>query len=150
PFTWTNVASPNFHEHYITQTYQPFAEYDWRATPKLSITAGIKDARYLQHFNQYQDIKTVLCLGGTKVGNACVGGAAFVTHSVDYNSWLPSIAARYRLLRNVSVYAQFAEGSVIPPTSIFDVPNGAVSVPPNPTVAKTYQTGAVLKFNRWT
>jgi iron complex outermembrane receptor protein len=150
PFNWADVKSPNFHEHFITQTYQPFMEYEWRATPKLSIVAGIKDARYYQHFNQFQDIKTVGCLGGTKVGNACVGGAAFTTHNVGYNSWLPSIAARYRVQRNWSVYAQFAEGSVIPPTSVFDVPNGAVSKPPNPTLAKTYQAGSVLKFNRWT
>jgi len=150
PFNWADVKSPNFHEHFITQTYQPFMEYEWRATPRLSIVAGIKDARYYQHFNQYQDIKIVGCLGGKKVGNACVGGAAFATHDVDYNSWLPSIAARYRVQRNWSVYAQFGEGSVIPPTSVFDVPNGAVSVPPNPTLAKTYQAGSVLKFNRWT
>ena len=150
PFTWADVASPNFHEHYITQTYQPFAEYEWRATSKLTIVGGIKDSRYLQHFNQYQDIKTVGCLGGVKVGNACVGGAAFTTHSVDYNSWLPSAAARYRVQRNWSVYAQFGEGNVIPPTSVFDVPNGAVSVPPKPTLARTYQGGSVLKFNRWT
>ena len=150
PFNWVNVPSPNFHEHFITQTYQPFVEYEWRATPKLSIVAGIKDARYYMHFNQYQDIKTVGCLGGVKVGNACIGGAAFTTHNVDYNSWLPSLAARYRVQRNWSVYAQFGEGSVIPPTSVFDVPNGAVGVPPKPTLAKTYQGGSVLKFNRWT
>jgi iron complex outermembrane receptor protein len=150
PFTWTNVASPNFHEHFITQTLHPYAEYEWRATSKLVITAGIKDAHYNLHFNQYQDIKTVGCLGGAKVGNACVGGAAFVAHDVGYNTWLPSIAARYRVQRNWSVYAQFGEGSIIPPTSIFDVPNGAVSVAPKPTLAKTYQGGSVLKLNRWT
>ena len=35
PFNWADVATPNFHEHFITQTYQPFAEYEWRATSKL-------------------------------------------------------------------------------------------------------------------
>jgi iron complex outermembrane receptor protein len=104
------------------------------------------------HFNQYQDIKKVLCLGG-KVDKAhftCIGGAAFVGHSVDYNSWLPSIAARDQVQRNWSVYAQFGEGSSIPPTNVFDVPNAAVEAPPKPTLAKTYQGGAVMKFNRWT
>ena len=67
-----------------------------------------------------------------------------------YNAWLPSVAARYRLRKNWSAYAQFAEGSSIPPTSVFDVPNGAVEQPPKQTVAKTYQAGSVLKFNRWT
>jgi len=152
PFTWVDTISPNFHEHFITQTYQPFAEYEFRPTQKLVITAGIKDARYDMHFNQYQDNgKVVGCLGGVldKTKN-CRGGAAFTTHSVDYNSWLPSIAARYGLKRNWSVYAQFGEGSQIPPTSVFDVPNALVAKAPNPTLAKTYQIGSVLKFNRWT
>jgi iron complex outermembrane receptor protein len=150
PFNWADVASPNFHEHFITQIIHPFAEYEWRVTPKLVITAGVKDARYKMHLNQFQDIKTVGCLGGKKVGNACVGGAAFVTHDVDYNKWLPTAAARYRVQRNVSVYAQFGEGSQIPFSSVFDVPNGAVLKAPPETLAKTYQGGTVLKFNRWT
>jgi iron complex outermembrane receptor protein len=152
PFTWADNLSPNFHEHFITTTLQPFIEYEWRATPKLVITAGIKDARYGMDFKQFQDNgKVVGCLGGVlDKSNNCVGGAPFTTHSVTYNSWLPSAAARYRLQRNWSVYAQFGEGSVIPPTSVFDVPNAAVETPPKPTLAKTYQIGTVLKFNRWT
>ena len=152
PFNWVDAPTPRFHEHFITQTYQPFAEYEWRATPRLSIVAGIKDARYDMHFDQYQDIKNVLCLGGKldKANFRCIGGAAFVAHSVDYNSWLPSIAARYRVQRNLSVYAQFGEGSSIPPSAVFDVPNAVVEAPPKPTLAKTYQGGAVMKFNRWT
>ena len=152
PFTGVNSFSPNFHEHFITQTYQPFVEYELRATSKLVITAGIKDARYDLHFNQFQDNgKIVGCLGGVLDKNKnCVGGAAFTTHSVDYNSWLPSVAARYRVWSNWSVYGQFGEGSQIPPTSVFDVPNALVAAPPKPTLAKTYQAGSVLKLNRWT
>jgi iron complex outermembrane receptor protein len=48
------------------------------------------------------------------------------------------------------VYAEFAEGSIIPPSSVFDVVNAIVLTPPKPTLAKTYQAGTVLKFNRWT
>jgi iron complex outermembrane receptor protein len=153
PFNWADNLAPLFHEHFITQTLQPFAEYEWRPTQKLVITAGLKDAHYGLYFNQYQDNgKTVGCLGGVynPVTTGCVGGVAFVSHSVGYNSWLPSAAARYRLKRNWSVYAQFGEGSVIPPTSVFDVPLGAVEAPPKPTLAKTYQAGSVIKFNRWT
>jgi iron complex outermembrane receptor protein len=51
---------------------------------------------------------------------------------------------------NWSVYAQFAEGSIIPPSNVFDVTGGIVLTPPRPTVAKTYQTGTVMKFRRWT
>ena len=80
----------------------------------------------------------------------CVGGAQFVAHKIDYNNWLPNIAARYYLNSGWSVYAQWAEGSIIPPSAVFDVPNGAVQVPQKPTLAKTYQTGTVLKHRRWT
>src|ERR1019366_6194761 len=62
----------------------------------------------------------------------------------------PSLDARYKLKTNWTVYAQFATGSVIPPTSVFDTKNGAVSILPKPTTIKTYQAGSVLKFNRVT
>ena len=80
----------------------------------------------------------------------CIGGAAFVSHSIGYNNWLPTLTARYRVQRNWSVYGEFAEGSIIPPSAVFDFPGGNVLSPPKPTLAKTYQTGSVLKFDRWT
>ena len=141
PRNWVDAALPNFHEHFITQTLQPFAEYEFRVSPKLSITAGVKLAYYGMYLNQYAD-------NGKTVGN--LGGAAFVTHNAGYHSWLPSLDARYLLKRNWSVYAQFSEGSVIPPSNVFDVKNAAVETLPKPTLAKTYQTGTVLKYNRMT
>jgi iron complex outermembrane receptor protein len=155
----TQLDTPfgNFHEHFITTSAQPFAEYEWHAAPKFVLTAGIKAADYGMSLNQYQDNgKTVGCLGGTlgKDPNTgapfCFGGAQFVAHSINYNNWLPNIAARYSLKSNWSVYAQFAEGSIIPLSSVFDVPNANVLVPPKPTLAKTYQTGSVMKYRRWT
>ena len=54
--------------------------------------------------NQYQDNgKTVGCLGGTASTDFatgapnCIGGAQFVTHSINYNNWLPNASARYRI-----------------------------------------------------
>lgn len=155
----TGVDTPlgNFHEHFETQTFQPFAEFEWRPLPKLVITAGIKDAHYSMRLNQYQDNgKTVGCLGGKSSTDPvtkapiCIGGAQFTSHSIGYNNWLPTLTARYRIWRNWSTYAQFAEGSIIPPSNVFDVPNGNVLSPPKPTLAKTYQIGSVVKFNRWT
>ena len=156
--TWVDTPFGNFHEHYTTQSFQPFAEYEWRATSKLVVTAGIKAANYAMRLNQYQDVKTVGCLGGTLVkANTstntpamCVGGGAFTTHSIDWNNWLPTLTARYRVQRNWSVYGQFAEGSIIPPSGNFDVTGGNVLTSQKPTLAKTYQAGSVLKFNRWT
>jgi len=148
---------PNFHEHFITQSTQPFAEFEWHAAPKFVLTVGVKDANYAMALNQFQDNgKTVGCLGvkaGVDPGTGapfCFGGAKFVAHSIDYNNWLPNIAARYSLRSTWSVYAQWAEGSIIPASSVFDVPGGNVLVPPKPTLAKTYQVGSVMKHRRWT
>jgi iron complex outermembrane receptor protein len=151
----------NFHEHFVTQQYQPFAEFEWRALPKLVITAGVKEAAYTYVLNQYQDNgKTVGCLGGTLTtfpaggpfagAPDCVGGAAFVRHSALYHNVLPTLTSRYNVRGNWSVYAQFAEGSSIPPSNVFDVPGGNVLVPQKATLAKTYQIGSVMKYRRWT
>jgi len=148
----------NFHEQFITQSFQPFAEFEWHPRPKLVIVAGVKDANYDMALNQYQDAKIVGCLGGTAVKAnpttntpaLCIGGPAFVNHQIDYNNWLPNIAARYYVKSSWSAYAQFAEGSIIPPSAVFDVTGGTVLTPPKPTLAKTYQIGNVLKFSRWT
>jgi iron complex outermembrane recepter protein len=160
--THVNTPLPNFHEHFTTTSSQPFAEYEWRATERLVVTGGIKAATYSMYLNQFQDNgKTVGCLGGVATtypptagiwagAPGCIGGAAFVNHSILYNNWLPTLTARYRIWRQWSTYAQFAEGSVIPPSSVFDVPGGNVTTPPKPTLAKTYQAGSVLKLNRFT
>lgn len=160
PLSQLDTPLPNFHEHFITQSFQPFAEYEWHPVQKLVILAGIKAADYKMTLNQYQDNgKTVGCLGGTAStygpgpfsgAPACIGGAAFTEHSINYNSWLPTLTTRYRLWKQWSVYAEFAEGSVIPPSGVFDVPGGNVLTPPKPTIARTYQTGSVLKLNRVT
>jgi len=157
PITHVDTPLPNFHEHFITQSFQPFIQYQWRATQKLSIMVGVKDSEHNLALNQYQDNgSTVGCLGGAAstdpVSGApiCIGGAAFTSHTYSWNNWLPTGTARYQVNRYWSTYAQFAEGSEAPPTNVFDVANGTVTTPAKATLAKTYQTGSVIKRNRWT
>lgn len=140
PRTWTDTVLPNFHEKFWTNSYQPYAEYQYQATSKLSITGGIKLAYYNQDLKQYAD-------NGKTVGN--LGGAAFTRRSGGYTSWLPSADVNYRLKPNWSVYGQFASGSIIPPSGVFDV-TGTVTLLPKPTTTKTYQGGSVLKLRRVT
>ncbi len=150
------VPLPNFHEHFITQSFQPFVQYALRATQKLTITAGVKANWEGLVLNQYQDGATVGCLGGTQGKDpvsgtpTCAGGAAFVTHNYSWNNWLPTGTAHYQAARNTAFYGQFAEGSEAPPTSLFDVPGGNITTNANPTLAKVYQVGTVTKYNRWT
>jgi len=149
PVTQEDTPLPNFHEHFITQNFQPFAEYEWHPMRKLVITAGLKGSDVKMSLNQYQDNgKTVGCPGGTLTtypstagiwANApeCVGGAAFIAHTINYAAILPTAAARYRLWRQWSAYAEFSEGAQIPPSSVFDVPGGLVGTAPKQTLAKT-------------
>ncbi len=141
PKTWVNAALPNFHEHFITTSFQPFAEYEYRVTRQLSLSAGIKMANYTMDLTQFAD-------NGKTVGN--LGGAASVYHNANYRTWNPSIDARYKVRSNWTLYAEFGTGNNIPPSSVFDTKNAAVAVLPKPTTVKTYQAGSVLKFNRFT
>ena len=151
PRTWVNLLSSNFHEKFITQSAQPYAQYDYKVTKRLTLGAGIKMSNYNVHLLQYADNGgTIGCLGGTVAAGICSGGLKFVTHTANYRRWQPSVDARYRLRGNWSTYAQWATGNVIPPSSVFDVKNAAVALTPKPTVTKAFQFGTVFKANRFT
>jgi iron complex outermembrane receptor protein len=140
PRTWVNAALPNFHEHFITTSAQPFVEYEYRLSHKITVTAGLKVAQWGMYLKQFADGKTV--------GN--LGGAPFTYHDANYRSWDPTADIRYKVRSNWTLYAQFATGSNVPPSSVFDSKSALVAVVPKPTAVKTYQAGSVLKYNRWT
>jgi len=149
PFTKQDDVLPNFHERFYTNSYQPFAEYEYHATPKLTLTGGFKYAHYSMDLTQYAD-------NGKTVGN--LGGKPYVNNFAGFNSYLPSADANYRLRSNWSVYGQYATGSIIPPSSVFDYnqtasssnPAPKITVLPKPTTAVTFQAGTVLKMKRLT
>jgi len=150
PTTWVDeagVKGTNFHENFWTNSVQPFAEYQLVAIPKWTITVGLKDAYYNMSLKQFAD-------NGKIVGG--LNGAPFVTNDANYNSWLPSFEANYRVKPIWSAYVQYGMGSVIPPSSVFDVNQTAsagkaagVTVLPKPQIASTYQGGSVLKLNHF-
>jgi len=141
PRTWIDapgIKNIRFHESFITNSIQPFAEFQLVSIPRWTITAGLKDARYTMDLTQYAD--------GKIVGD--LGGAPFVKHSATYNNLLPSFEANYRINNLWSAYGDYGRGSVIPPSSVFDVTGALVAVTPKPIVASTYQGGTVVKLNR--
>ena len=154
PLDHVDDILPNFHERFNTNSLQPFIEYEYRMTSKLTVTAGFKYSYFNQNLTQYQDNgKTVGCLGGVLTGGktgTCVGGVPSVNHSAGYNSYLPSVDANYHLANNWSAYAEFGMGTIVPPSSVFDVTGASVAVTPKPTGVSTYQIGSVLKFKRAT
>jgi iron complex outermembrane receptor protein len=141
PRTWVDAAVPNFHEKFRTQSFQPYIQYEYHLTKKLSVAAGFKINDYNIILNQYAD-------NGKTIGN--LGGLAFVTHSANYVAYEPNASVRYRVKSNWSAYAQYAAGNIIPPSSVFDVKNANVKTTPKPTQTKTFQCGSVAHFNRVT
>ncbi len=104
PRAWKDTLSANLHEKFITQSTQSFAQYEYRVTRKLAVTAGFKMSNYNIHLLQCADNgKTIGCLGVTVTTGICSGGLNFVTHTANYRSWQPTADARYRLRNNWSV-----------------------------------------------
>jgi len=141
---------PNFKEQFVTDSYQPFAEYEFHATSKLSITPGVKFAYYTIGTKQYADDgKTI---GGLGTNNP----ASFISNGGSYFATLPSGVANYRIRNNWSAYVQAAQGSIVPPSSVFDyaqssTPGTFLPVQiPKQQKNTTYQTGTVLKLKNVT
>jgi len=152
PITW--VESPylndiKFHEHFFTHAVQPYAEFQWLATPKLTITGGVKDAFFRMYLTQYADGHTIGQLTcPTTTGTLASSCTATAVHSQNYNSILPSLEANYRLTPIASIYGQYGRGSIAPFSAVFDTTGAQVAVTPPPTIADTYQGGTVVKLNR--
>jgi iron complex outermembrane receptor protein len=143
---WHDQPLPNFKENFLTDSYQPFVEYEYHATSKLSVTPGVKFAYYTINTRQYADDgKTI---GGLGTSNP----ATFITNGGSYFATLPSLSINYRLYNGLSVYGQAAQGSIVPPSSVFDytqstVPGKSTPVMTLPKQQKntTYQFGTVAK-----
>ena len=156
PITLLDDALPNFNEQFYTNSYQPFGEYEFHPTRRLTLTGGFKYAYYNQNLTQYADNGKTIGLLGNKPNNS--GGVTSgtnnahpsVNHVGSYSSYLPSADANYRIRENWSVYGQFSTGSLIPPSNVFDTTGANTIVLPKPTGAKTYQGGSVLKLKRVT
>jgi len=145
---WADQALSNFNEQFWTNSYQPYAEYQFHVTRSLNVTAGTKFAHYNIATKQYADNgKTI---GGLGTNNP----NTFITNGGSYSAWLPSIDANYRLKSNWSIYGQVATGSIVPPSNVFDYAQGPNGTPiktlPKQQRNTTYQAGTVLKLKRVT
>jgi len=151
---WADQALSNFDETYYTDSYQPFAEYEFHVTPKFNITAGSKIADYTYDVIHKAD-------DGKTVGNLCplgqtTGCPTTATDTGNFYAPLPSLDFNYRLQNDWAIYAQASTGSIIPPSSVYDynhtpstaVPHPGLLTPPKQQKSTTYQVGTVFKANK--
>jgi iron complex outermembrane recepter protein len=153
---WADQTLPNFAEKFVTNSYQPFVEFQWHITPRLNFTPGVKFAYYTIGTQQWADDgKTVGCLVPgvcNPATNTLINPNATISNGGSYFATLPSGSVNYRIKNNWSAYVQAATGSVVPPSSVFDFNQGTTGNPIPPAVLPkqqkntTYQTGTVLKL----
>jgi iron complex outermembrane recepter protein len=153
---WADQALPKFNESFWTNSYQPYAEYEWHVTPKFNITPGTKYVAYtLDVLHHADDGATVGPLTCTSTTAAC---SATVTNNGTFTAWLPSLDFNYRILPTWALYAQAATGSIVPPSAVYDYyqtptasdPNPKLATPPKQQKSTTYQIGSVYKGQRFT
>ena len=155
---WADQPLPKFNESFWTDSYQPYAEYEFHATPKFNITAGTKFAAYtidvLHHADDGATVGELSCYPNTTA--AC---SATITDTGSFTAWLPSLDFNYRVRPDWSIYAQAATGSIVPPSAVYDYNQTAASAsaaipqlatPPKQQKSTTYQIGSVYKGNKFT
>ncbi|MGD0738240.1 MAG: TonB-dependent receptor [Terracidiphilus sp.] len=151
---WADQPLPKFNESFWTNSYQPYAEFEWHATPKLFITAGGKLSGYtFDILHHADDGSTVGLLTAACIAAPTSPCSATISDTASFLDVLPSLDLNYRIHGNFSVYGQASTGSVVPPSSIWDYNHTPSTSSPNPQLpltpkqqhATTYQFGTVYK-----
>lgn len=127
-----NIA---YNEYSGWHQYQPFVDFAWRATDKLTVTPGVK---YV-HFKLHVDAPAV----------AVKGSIQPLDIEDTFTKTLPFLTANYRVRDNWSVYGQYAQGFLVPNISAFYVNNpGAQKLVPQEST--NYQIGSVYNSGHLT
>ena len=128
-YTLQPGASPYLALYHSTlTTVQPYAEFAWHPLPAVTLDGGVKYSAVTRTLN----------------GPTGLSGVATDDHQA-YNKPLPAFSANWRVRKDLSLYAQAAEGYLTPELNLFSTTNVA-SV--QPSTSWSYQVGAVLQ-RRW-
>ncbi len=112
--------------------YQPFVDLVWNATPQLTITPGLKYVNWDLSVDSDVNQKSRAPFHGSKT----------------FDKTLYFLTANYKIWDNLSAYAQYATGILIPDISVTQVavakPTDAPSLDAiKPQLSTNYQVGAV-------
>ena len=112
---------------------QPFVQYEWRLTDRLTLTPGYKYESFTRDHEAIVNQTTLLPMS--------------YTHT--YTKGLPFFSARYKVTDDVTVYAQASKGFLAPTVSAYYVVNpDANTISPQETT--NYQAGVVYKTAKMT
>ena len=127
-YTTAPGADPFTTQYFSTLvTIQPYAEFAYKPTRSVTLTAGIKYSSVTRNING-----PIFNGGPTDVG-------------ATYNQALPSFDANWRVMKGLAVFAQAAEGFLAPELGVLGN-QAATSVQPSTTWS--YQIGTVY-HRRW-
>jgi iron complex outermembrane receptor protein len=126
-----NGTPYSYYYHNISQTWQPFAELDWKLTDQLTLTPGVKYTDFHRHVD----------------GPINKGGAGAIDYTDNYDALQPSVSARYAIDDSWNVYAQAASGFLAPPVDVFQV-SKPHSIRPEKTW--NYQAGTTMQRDNFT
>ncbi len=109
--------------------YQPFVEFDWKPIEGMTITPGVK---YV-NFDLFVHAPELAVKGSIQPSY----------NDQDFTKTLPFLTANYRIRSNLSVYAEYAQGFLVPNVSSYYVntPQTSKVVPQEST---NYQLGTVF------
>ncbi|HVU36525.1 MAG TPA: TonB-dependent receptor [Opitutaceae bacterium] len=129
----TPNASLNYYMNNSITTWQPYAEFDWRPLPGVTVQPGVKFISFERHINSPVNQKTELPL----------------VYSKTYTATDPSLSINDRINDAWSAYAQVARGFLGPNLNFFYTPDPRASdVSPEETT--NYQVGTSYEEGRLT
>ena len=113
------------------QQYEPFIDFEWKATPELTITPGLKYVHEKIFVNADVNQKSRQPFHDSKT----------------FTKTLYFLTGNYRVRDDVSVYAQYATGFLLPDISVTQVVNPNLK-DLNPQTSTNYQAGIVYHGGR--
>ena len=116
------------------KNYQPFAEFEWAATDNLKVTPGIKLMKWQQSIDA-----AVLDKAARQHANI----------ENEFNATLPFLTLNYKIDKTSSVYAQYAQGMLVPDISYYYSPSYQ-KTNITPQTSTNYQVGYVHKSSNIT
>ncbi len=127
PLNINNLEYSGWHQ------YQIYAQFEWRPIETLRITPGIKYVNFNLFVHAPDDAKILQ--------------PVFVSQT--FTKALPFLTANYKIQNNWAVYAEYAQGFLVPDVSAFNVGNaGSVSMVPQEST--NYQLGTVFSAGKFT